>query len=567
MLRTENLRVSYGTQAVLTGIDLQVETGESLAIIGESGAGKTTFGLSIMGLVEGSVRGHVYLDGVDLVGLPEDTMRGIRWNRVSMVFQNADGVLNPVHTIMAQVMEPMTAHGLRNKREARERAAELLSQVGLSQDRFSAYPHELSGGEQQRGLIAMALANDAELVILDEPLSSLDAGSKAEITSLLNRLRQDHTLVIATHDLSTVAKLADKMATMYAGRIVELGATAEILSRPMHPYTRALLRSYPNMTTVKDLQGIKGRMERGVPGCAFYPRCTQAIEVCRQDTPLLAPVAGRQLACHRGGVITLLETRGLSKSFGKLKAVDSVSLRIQGGETLALVGESGSGKTTLAKTIVGILKADSGDVLLEDKAISQRDAAFYSDVQMVFQNPGEALSHRLTVMELIREPLDIHGVGTRQERESKVKRVAEEVELPVTDQFLNTYPHHLSGGELQRVNIGRALVLDPRLLIADEPTAFLDPSLKAKIMKLLLNLQEQRGLSLLFITHDIALARKVSDRIAVMQQGKIVEEGPSNVIITSPVHQYTRTLIDTASDLQPQESDTNEEAIARRLFA
>lgn len=549
MLKLVDLRVSYGRDHILNGIDLEVNDGESLAIIGESGSGKTTLGLSLMRLVEADIRGQVYLDGQDLLSLPETAMRDIRGRRISMAFQNANNALNPVHDVLGQVMEPLLAHGIVDKPQARERAEESLTRCGLNPDKFNAYPHQLSGGEQQRVLIAMALVNQPGLIILDEPVSSLDAASRAEIIELLQGIRGNSTLIIVTHDISSAAHLADRVASLYAGRIMELGATTDVLSSPRHPYTRALLRSYPNMTTVKDLQGIMGKLERPVSGCPFHPRCTQAIAVCAQEVPDLISHEGRSMACHRGGTVTLLETRNISKSFGHIKAVDSVSIDIAGGETLALVGQSGSGKTTLAKTIVGLIQADSGEVYLEGERVGSRNKEFYRQVQMITQNPGESLSHRLTVRELVMEPLNIQGIGSSEERRFKVARVLEEVELPTSEAFLDTYPHHLSGGEMQRVAIARALMLDPKLLIADEPTAFLDSSVQAKILRLLLTLQEQRGLSMLFITHDIAMARKVSDRMAVMLDGRIVEQGPANRVVSEPRHPYTVQLIGTASHL------------------
>jgi peptide/nickel transport system ATP-binding protein len=292
-----------------------------------------------------------------------------------------------------------------------------------------------------------------------------------------------------------------------------------------------------------------GRMERGVPGCPFHPRCTQAIAICRQQVPPLIEQGGRMVACHLGGIIAALSVRGLKKSFGSLLAVDGVSLLIEHGETLALVGQSGSGKTTMARLITGILAADEGEVYLEGGRVDRRQKDFHKTVQMVFQNPGEALSHRLTVLEAVREPLEVQGIGTKEERDARARKVIREVELPTTEAFLDEYPHHLSGGELQRVNIARALVLNPKVLIADEPTAFLDSSVQAKILKLLLNLQEQRGLSMLFITHDIAVARKISDRIAVMQGGRIVEEGPASRLLARPSHPYTRSLLGAAAEL------------------
>jgi peptide/nickel transport system ATP-binding protein len=547
LLEIRDLRVSYGKDVVLNGIDITLEAGETLAIVGESGTGKTTLGLSIMRLVEGTVRGDISFNGRDLLALSDREMQQIRWNQIAMVFQNADNVLNPVYTVLDQVAEPMVAHGLRKRTGARDRAAELLSHFGLPKNRFAAYPHQLSGGEQQRVLIAMAMANDPELLILDEPLSSLDAATKSEITDLLKQARSNRTMLVVTHDLDTVSKLADRLAVLYGGKIMELGPTQEILANPRHPYTRALIRAYPNMTTVKDLQGIKGRMTRPVSGCPFHPRCTQVIDICPREIPDLLPGHGRKIACHRGGIITLLSTRNLTKYFNSLKAVDSVDIHIEGGETLALVGQTGSGKTTLAKMIMGLHQPTEGSVYLEDTRIDNRGKDFYKKVQMVFQNPGESLSHRLSVLEAVMEPLEVQGVGTKEERVKKAIQVLGEVELPQTEDFLKKYPHHLSGGELQRVAIARALMLDPALLIADEPTAFLDASIQAKILKLLLNMQEQRGLSMLYITHDIAAARKLSDRIAVMHNGRIIEEGLSNEIVAAPKQDYTKSLLKAAS--------------------
>ena len=529
-----------------------------MAIIGESGAGKTTLGLSIMRLVEGTVRGTIRFNGKELLKLPDKEMEQIRWNQIAMVFQNVNNVLNPVYTVLNQVAEPIIEHGLKSKEEAQDKATQLLSYFGLPQDRFSAYPHQLSSGEQQRALIAMALANDPELLILDEPLSSLDAVTRAEVGKLLKEAAKNRTTLVFTHNLATVSRMAETIAVLYGGKIVELGPARDVLSRPRHPYTRALIRAYPNMTTVKDLQGIKGRMTRPVGGCPFHPRCTQVIDVCGRETPQLLPSSGRYIACHRGGIITLLSTENLTKSFGSLKAVDSVNLHIEGGETLALVGQSGSGKTTLAKTIMGIYQATQGAVYLEDVKVNIRGKDFYKRVQMIFQNLGESLSHRLSVLEVVMEPLDIQGIGIKEERERKAVQALGEVELPQTRDFLNKYPHQLSGGEIQRAVIARAIVLDPELLIADEPTTFLDASVQAKILKLLLNLQEQRGLSMLFITHDIAVARKVSDRIAIMLNGKIVEEGPASEIVTAPKQAYTKSLLSTASALRLTESSTAE---------
>ncbi|AVX29831.1 peptide/nickel transport system ATP-binding protein [Carboxydocella thermautotrophica] len=557
MLEIRNLSVSFGQTRVLNNINLTLTRGESLALIGESGTGKTTLGRSIIGLSDGACTGEILYEGRNLLGLAAGEMAKIRWNQVAMVFQNVENALNPLYTILDQVMEPMVEHGLFNRREAQIRAGELLKRVGISPDFHFFYPHQLSGGQKQRALIAMALANEPELLILDEPTSALDPITKAEIIKMLQQIGRQHTMLVITHDFSTAAALTQKTAVLYGGRIVELGPTGAILFSPKHPYTRGLLRAYPNMTTTKDLQGIPGRLSRPARGCPFAPRCTQSKPVCSQTCPELIENDRRMVACHLGGIVPLLEVKNVGKSFGRLRAVEKINLTLYEGETVALVGESGSGKTTLARIIMGSIEPSEGLIFLNGRPVERRGKDFYRQVQMIYQNPSESISHRQTVLEAVSEPLEIHKIGDRMERREKVKCVLEEVELPATEEFLLTYPHQLSGGEAQRVAIARALILAPKLLIADEPTSALDPSVQAKILKLLINLQEKKGLSLLFITHDIALARKVSDRIIVLREGRVLEEGPSHRVTSKPKHPYTRSLLAAAPSL-----DVNREWLA-----
>jgi len=437
VLKIEDLKVSFDGESILRGINLEVADDECLAVIGESGAGKTTLGLSIMGLLNGNTAGQINLGDTNILTLSEEEMRNLRWSHVAMAFQSSQNRLNPTHRILDQVAEPLIAHGKQEKAPAREKAAGLLEKVGIEPEKLSHYPHELSGGEQQRVLIAMALVNEPELLILDEPISSLDAKSQVEMIAFLRRAIAGRMTLLVTHNLSTAAKLASRTATLYGGRIVELGPTNLMLSQPRHPYTRALLRSYPNMTTVKDLQGIKGRMDRRVIGCPFHPRCTQAIPICREQIPALENHEGRLVACHRGGIIPALSVTDISKSFKTLKAVDGVSLVLEHGETLALVGQSGSGKTTLARMLSGILEPDAGEIFIEHRKAGQPSKDFHRTVQLVFQNPGEALSHRLTVLEAVREPLEVQGIGTRAEQDKAARKVIEEVELPTTEEFLD----------------------------------------------------------------------------------------------------------------------------------
>lgn len=549
MLKIENLSVRYGNKVVIDNLSLEMGEEGTLALIGESGAGKSTLCNSVMRLSEGKISGKILFDGEDINSVDIVRLKELRWKKISYVFQNVRNVLNPVHKVIDQVSEPLIASGEVSRDEARERAAYMLKRFGLKEHRFEAYQHQLSGGEQQRVLIAMALICNPKLLLLDEPLSALDAKNRTQIGELIKGIGRHHARLLVTHDLDTAARLSEELAVLYTGQIVEKGPTKELLANPRHPYTRALIRSYPNMTTTKDLQGISGKMRHNIKGCPFHERCSQAIDICSKERPLLKG-GERKLACHRGGVVTLLKTENISKSFEKLEAVKRISIDIKFGETVALVGQSGSGKTTLAKLICGYHKADSGSVELEGAEVKKYDKAFYRDVQMVYQNPGEAISHRFDVLEALEEPLVIQKIGTKEERRAKVLKMLSEVELPAAEEFLEEYPHHLSGGELQRLSIGRALMLNPKLLIADEPTASLDASVQAKVLKLLLKLQEERGLSLLYITHDIAAARKVADRVIVMKEGQIVEKGPASEITANPKDDYTKELLSAASSLE-----------------
>jgi peptide/nickel transport system ATP-binding protein len=563
MLEIKDLVVSYNGTRILNRVNLQLEQGDSLAIIGESGAGKTTLGLAVMGFVKGAVSGQIRLDGRNLYFLSEEEMRSIRGKEIAMVFQNVEDALNPLHDIHSQIQEAMKVHqnGHQNGPQdshqdcsraaasTRTRAYRLLEAVGLDREKAESFPHQLSGGEKQRALIAMALANDPEVLILDEPTASLDSLTKSDIMELLKAATAGKISMVITHDISTAARLSKRMAVLYAGKIVEMGQTEDLLKNPRHPYTRGLLRSYPNMTTTKDLQGVPGRMAHGMGGCPFHERCTQKLEICALGEPVLQKLNGRLITCHRGGIVPLLQLKGITRSFGQRKVLKDVSITLHEGETLAVVGESGSGKTTLARIAIGLYDPDEGEVLLEENRVGKRDLEFYRKVQMIYQNPKESLSHMMNVFDLVKEPLDVQKLGNSEEKASRVKKALNDVELPADDHFLGRYPHQLSGGEAQRVAIARAMVLQPKLLIADEPTSALDASVQAKILRLLMDLQEQRGLSILFITHDIALARKVSDRIAVLHRGQVVEEGPTSEVIASPQYEYTRMLLEVKEKL------------------
>ena len=581
MLEINDLTLEYpadyvesGNIRVLDGISFYLKKGESIGIIGESGSGKTSLGMSVMGLSGGEVSGEIRFGGMNLLDQTDEEMRVVRWNRIAMVMQNTGNVLNPAYTVEQQITEPITKHGLDSKIGAQERAHLLIKEVGLNSDKLNAYPVELSGGERQQVLIAMALANDPELIIMDEPTASLDVLTRRRILRLLDRIKKERSLLVISHDASTVASL-ENLIVLYAGRVMEAGKTDLLLKDPRHPYTRGLLRAHPFMDTTKDLQGIRGKMPAlyDLPtGCRFSTRCTQKIAVCEEKPPELTECrveggAGsedgddgrgtdRRIACHRGGIHTLLQVTNLNKAYQNrsgnqgrtVAALNNISFELQVGEIVALVGATGCGKSTLAKVITRFFKPDSGEISYDGKEIHAIDAKrFHKDVQMIFQDPLDAVSPRFNVLKAVKEPLEIQGKIDRQEMIRKVKHTLDEINLPSDDIFLKKYPHQLSGGELQRVTIARSLVTDPKLLIADEPTAYLDPSVQAKILKLLMRMQNTRGMTMLLITHDIALARKVSDRIFVMQEGDLVEQGVSSDIIYSPKHPYTKELVHGAA--------------------
>ena len=541
-----------GPVMALDRLSLSLKKGESLGIIGESGSGKTTFGKAIMGICEGTVEGVINFKGRNLLALSGEEMRCLRWNEISMVRQNTGTVLNPAYTVEEQIMEPILEHTDAVPETARKKASMLIEKVGLPSEKLKAFPNELSGGEKQRVMIAMALSNEPSLVILDEPTASLDAITRRQIIDLFSIIKEECSLIVISHDVNTVASL-DKIAVLYSSRLMEYGDTGLILKSPRHPYTRALLKSHPFMHSTKDLQGIRGHIFYSfekTEGCRFSSRCIQKTELCEKEMPELKQWGDRMLACHRGGVHTLLKVNKVNASYtsrngGKnYRVLKDLSFEMDIGDIVSLVGQTGCGKSTLARCLTRILKYDSGDIIFDGEKIEGIEPlAYHKKVQLIFQDPLEATSPRLNVLRIVKEPLDLQGNLDEAEKVKKVKKTLEEVSLPSSETFLKKYPHQLSGGELQRVTIARALVNDPFLLIADEPTSFLDVSIQAKILKLLMELQNQRGLTLLFITHDIALARKVSDRILVMKEGRIIEGGSGADLIAYPRHPYTKTLI------------------------
>jgi peptide/nickel transport system ATP-binding protein len=547
------------------GVSFDLAAGEALAIVGETGSGKTTIGRALLGLhPPGTTQGSIRLAGRELAGLTEEAWRTLRWRRVAMAVQGAGSAFDPVYRLGEQIAEPLREHLGLSPDEAAARAATLAERVGLEPRHLRAYPHQLSGGEKQRAMLAMALSCGPEVLIVDEPTSGQDVLSRARLIDLLRQVREETglSLILISHDLSAAAQVAERVAVLYAGKLVEVGTAWEVMEQPRHPYTWGLLNAYPNMTTARDLRGIRGRSpdpSNPPPGCRFHPRCTQATALCRQADPPLVEKMGRLIACHLGGLQTLLQASDLRKAFSSnghgeaVTAVRNASLEVYEGEVVALVGETGSGKTTLGRLLVGLLEADGGRVVFEGQELAavngRKRKALRRRIQFIAQDPFDAVSPRLTVAEIVREPLDVQKIGTEAERADQVRDALRAVGLPFEPTFLERRAHELSGGQLQRVAIARALVLDPKLIVADEPVSMLDASEQAKVINLLKEIQNERGMGLLLVSHDLALVRKVADRILVMRQGEIVEGGPANRIVTRPQHAYTRAMIQAAPAL------------------
>jgi peptide/nickel transport system ATP-binding protein len=582
----ENLSVIYrdGGHALqaLEDVSLSLVPGRCVALVGESGSGKTTLGLACLGLLSGnaSVRGSLNYKGQLLNPMDGEAFDAIRWKEIAMVFQNGAASLNPVHRVMDQVAEPLIQHLRLSKKEAREKAAETLVRFGLESTYHSRYPHQLSGGQSQRVLLSMATILDPDVLILDEPTSALDAMNKGMVARVMGEAKQaGKAVLLITHDLEFAAKNSDTMAVIYLGQIMETLPAEDLLVRPLHPYTLALGRSYPTMTTARDLGGIRGdafyRMVHQhvrsngktyshthiqVPGsshknghappagCLFQNRCTQAIDRCLHEDVPLENVGNHAVRCLRHGITDLVELRAVAKAFDETVALHPTNLTLKHGEAFCLVGETGSGKTTLAMITAGALQSDQGSRHFDGMDTGKIDhRSLTRRIGVIYQNPAESVSHRFSVLNIVAEPLKIHEPAlSKAQIEDRVKRVLGEVHLSTDDAFLSRYPHELNMGAIQRVCMARALILDPSLLVADEPTSSLDPSVQAKVMKLLLDLQIERGLTMLFVTHDIGLARKIGDRLGVLLGGRLVETGPAAQILACPTHPYTGLLLESA---------------------
>ncbi len=531
LLEIRNLSVTFAGRGgappveAVKGLSLSLDRGETLALVGESGSGKSVTALSILQLLPYPLAAHgadssIRFAGEELVGATPERLRRVRGNRIAMVFQEPMTSLNPLHTLERQIAETLLIHKHMRAEAAHERTLQLLRLVGLpdAESRLGAFPHQLSGGQRQRVMIAMAIANEPDILIADEPTTALDVTIQAHILQLLKDLRDRFgmALFLITHDLTIVRKMAERVAIMTRGEIVEDGPTAAIFDHPRHPYTKRLLAAEP-----------KGR------------------------PPAADPAAPKLMAAENIKVWFPIRSGVLRRVKGHVKAVDGVSLAVRRGTTLGVVGESGSGKTTLGLALLRLTEA-TGHIRFAEQdiaALGQRQMRpLRREMQVVFQDPFSSLSPRLSVAQIVEEGLKVHRLAAdAAERRRLIETALEEVGLD--PEAAERYPHEFSGGQRQRIAIARALVLKPRFLVLDEPTSALDMSVQAQIVNLLRELQIRHGLAYLFISHDLRVVRALAHEILVMKDGKIVEAGPADRVMTAPEHPYTRALMAAAFDL------------------
>ncbi len=530
-------------------LNYQLHAGEVLAIVGESGSGKTQSSMALVGLLppNGRTTGSAKLGDVELVGLQGSTLRHIRGREIAVIFQEPMTALNPLYTVGFQIVETLRTHFLMNPTEARERAIDLMRLVEIPEpeDSFDKYPHQLSGGQRQRIMIAQALSCEPQLLIADEPTTALDVTVQAEILKLMRDLRRrvNAGIILITHDMGVVADMADHIIVMKDGVVVETGSASDIFHHPKHPYTKQLLDSVPHLGSMSD----------------HVEHPNTLVRVNDQPVPLTPPATpGAEPALLLDDVAIEYPKQGRRPAF---RAADHINLRIDAGEVVGLVGESGSGKSTIGRCAVGLLPVKEGRLVVAGHDITglknSQLRPFRQDVGIVFQDPGSSLNPRLPVGESIGEPLLLHHRMKGHELSQKVEELLDSVQLPRS--MRNRYPHELSGGQRQRIGVARALALQPKLLIADEPTSALDVSVQARVLKLFQDLQSEYGFACLFISHDLAVVEMLSERIAVMSHGHLVEVGKTADIVTNPQDEYTRRLLAAVPVPDPEEQKKRRE--------
>ena len=605
MLTTTQLEVELDAEAgivkAIAGLSLTIRQGQTFALVGESGCGKSMTALALMRLLPENgavVGGDITLDDTDLLGLPESSMRSVRGGRIGMIFQEPGTSLNPVLTVGRQMVEAIETHTALRGDVARAKAIDWLKRVGIPEPerRIDDYPFRMSGGQKQRVMIAMTLACEPDYLVADEPTTALDVTIQAQILDLLADLQREHGmgLLLITHDLAVVAGMADQVALMYAGQIIEVAPAAQFFAEPQHPYARALMQALPGAgrrdQALAAIPGTVPPLTQDFTGCRFAPRCVHAQPACHVTAPALTGEPGRQVRClllatggpglglvavsapaatpvatvmavaAKADTTPLLQVQDLCVSFSlpkrvfarqapRFEAVSQLSFNIAAGQTLALVGESGCGKTTAGKAIVQLLRCQaeiSGSALLDGRNLFDLQGPALREarrsVQIIFQDPFASLNPRMRVAEILDEGLAALQPQTSvDERRVRILRIVDQVGLR-TD-ALQRYPHEFSGGQRQRIAIARALAVQPRLIVCDEPTSALDVSVQAQILNLLRELQRELGVSYLFITHNIAVVEYIADRVAVMREGRIVEQGDCADVLMRPAEDYTRTLL------------------------
>jgi peptide/nickel transport system ATP-binding protein len=628
LLEVKNLKTQFNTEQGLVkavdGVSYQIDEREIVGLVGESGCGKSVSQLSVMQLIPtppGKIAsGKVHFDGQDLLRLEKNgpAMRSIRGGKIAMIFQEPMTSLNPTMTIGRQLSEAMELHLGLDSQMSREKAIELLGLVGIpaAAERLEDYPHNFSGGMRQRVMIAMALSCDPRLLIADEPTTALDVTTQAQLLELMKDMveRFQASLVIVTHNLGVVARYADRIYVMYAGRIVEAGSTKEIFGNPRHPYTMALLKAVPRLDEERGrklvpIVGLPPNLIQMPPTCAFLPRCPYSLERCaREPWPELAPVSvGHSVACYAENLqldnpkisvtarnvqaaqaraseapveqerkVTVsdddlvLDVKDLKKYFpilrgitrrkvGEVKALDGISFTVRRGETLGLVGESGCGKTTTGRCVLRLYKPTAGEVWFEGQEIAflpeRKIKPLRRKMSLVFQDPAGSLDPRQTAGSIVGEPLKIQNLtSSRGEYRDRVDELFKTVGLEPSMQ--DRVPHEFSGGQRQRLAVARALACDPTLIVCDEPISALDVSIQAQIINLLQDLQEKLGLTYLFVAHDLSVVRHISDRIAVMYLGRIVEIADAETLYTDPKHSYTKALLSAVPIPDPFTEET-----------
>ena len=543
-LNIQNLSVNFhsreGIVQAVNDIDLEILEGEIVGLVGESGSGKSVTCNSILQLLPCPPaeisQGAIHWTSKDLLKQKEQNMQQIRGKEISMIFQDPMSCLNPYLTVLEQVAEPLIIHKLATPEEAMQQASDMLVEVGVDRILTSpnSYPHEFSGGMRQRAMIAMALITKPALLLADEPTTALDVTVQAKILSILKEAckKLKVSVLFVSHDLGLVAELADRVVVMYRGKVIEQNDTNSLFRNPEHPYVKALIACRPT------LENSSSRL----PTVDDFINPGDSQPKAIKSSPSSPPLIGRKI---------LVETKGLTVEFtssdGKVRAVDEVNLAIREGSTHGLVGESGSGKTTLGRSILHLIKKTSGQILLHGLPIQEESSLqklhFRKSMQIIFQDPYASLNPRLTIEQTLIEPMTVHGIGkSKQDRKDRVIALLEEVGL--NSEHLSRYPHQFSGGQRQRICVARALTTEPKFIVCDECVSAMDVSVQAQVLNLLKSLQESRGLTYLFISHDLGVVKFMSDEISVMQNGKVVETGTAEAIYRDPQMEYTRKLID-----------------------